>query len=370
MWLHSMIDLTAPESKEETVASLMAMPLIAAHTATNLQAEVIQFDRVMALRLAAETTAEFAAYDAATKFRQQLLTVSPGDEENRIELIRLLAANGKKDEAIQNLASTIADRNATRTLRWQAIWLTPEIVGSDSSLWVNVRDRVRSVSASDTEVNTALEALSLNAAGRADEAVKLITAAETSMPNEHLSSLRAIVEKKIGPAAALDSFSRATIAAQTPTVSKSFGFVEDEPLEQLISLYLKQDQPRAALKVAERVVAFQTNKDSVEQTDKAATVRSRSSDTIERYQSLRDRAERRERATHANLLALLSAAAEQVSDLNRAVEFEQLRLALLSTESDRKTTQARLDHLQQLQNAPARLRKVSLVVDQRLVASD
>jgi hypothetical protein len=204
-----------------------------------------------------------------------------------------------------------------------------------------------------------LEALSLNAARRADEAVKLITAAETSMPNEHLSSLRAIVEKKIGPAAALDSFSRATIAAQTPTVSKSFGFVEDEPLEQLISLYLKQEQPRAALKVAERVVAFQTNKDSVEQTDKAATVRSRSSDTIERYQSLRDRAERRERATHANLLALLS-----------TVEFEQLRLALLSTASDRKTTQARLDHLQQLQNAPGRLRKVSLVVDQRLVASD
>src|SRR6185503_3784507 len=116
---------------------------------------------------------------------------------------------------------------------------------------------------------------------------------------------------------------------------------------------------------AERVVAFQADKNSVAQTVKAAT------DTrIELYQTLRDRAERRERATHANLLAMLSAAAEQVGDLNRAVEFEQLRLALLNTESDRKTTHARLDHLQQLQSAPGRVRRVSLVVDQRLVAGD
>jgi hypothetical protein len=71
-----------------------------------------------------------------------------------------------------------------------------------------------------------------------------------------------------------------------------------------------------------------------------------------------------------NLLAMLSAAAEQLGDLNRAVELEQLRLPLTSTLSERNATQGRLNHLQQLQSAVARTPRVSLVVDQRLVASD
>jgi hypothetical protein len=255
-----------------------------------------------------------------------------------------------------------------RTLRWQAIWLTPEIVGNDSSLWLNVRDRVRSVNASDTEMNTALEALSLSSTGRVDEAVKLIAAAEPTLPNEYLTSLRAITERSASTADALNSFTRGLIAARETKVSMSFGFVQDEPLEQIVALYLKQNQGRAALKVAERVAAFQTNKNSTTQTDE--TGKRPLLGGFERYQTLRERTQNRQRASRANLLALLSIAAEQIGDLNRAVELEQLRLALVDTASDRKATVARLDHLQQLQAAPGRFRKVSLVVDQRLVGGD
>jgi hypothetical protein len=354
-----MIDLTAPESKEQTVASMMTIDLIAAHSVDTPQSEDVQFDRNSALRLASETAGEFGAFDAAINFRQQLLTASPEDEENRIELVRLLAAKGKKDEAIQNLAATIADRNATRTLRWQAIWLAPEIAGNDLSVWVSLRDRVRSLAANDSEVNTALEALSLNAAGRSDEAVKVIAATETSLPNGYLGSLRAIVEKKVSTADALDHFTR---AARESAVSNSFGFVEDEPLEQIVALYLKQNQPRAALKVAELVPAFQANKDAV-----APEMRT---STAQRYQTLRERADNRKRATSANLLALLSTAAEQIGDLNRAIALERLRLAVVDTLSERNATQARLDSLEQLQTTEGRRRKALFVVDQRLVATE
>ncbi|HZN07702.1 MAG TPA: hypothetical protein VFB65_12995, partial [Pyrinomonadaceae bacterium] len=366
-WLQTMIDLTAPESKEQTTASLMTMDAIAAHAMGNPASEDVQFDRNTALQLAAETAGEFAAYDAAINFRQQLLAASPADEENRIELVRLLAASGKNDEAIQHLAATIADRNASRTLRWQAIWLAPEIAGNDASLWTYVRDRVRSLNASDGEMNTALEALSLNASGRAGEALKLIKAADASMPNEYLGSLRAVVEKNASAADALNSLTSALIAARESTVAKSFGFVEDEPLEQIIALYLKQNQARAALKVAERVSAFRTNQNSEEQ---AATETRGPLKTVARYQTLRQRAEQRKRATSANLLSLLSAAAEQIGDLNRAVELARLRLAFVDTLAERNATQARLDHLQELQSAAGRATKVSLVVDQRLVASE
>jgi tetratricopeptide (TPR) repeat protein len=362
MWLRSMVDLTGADTKEQAAPSLMATQLIAEQTAGQPLNEDVQFDRTTALRLASETAGEFAAYGAAIDFRQQLLTVFPSDEENRIELIRLLAANGKKEDAIQNLAVTIADRNVTRTLRWQAIWLAPEIVRDDVSLWGNVRDRVRELNASDSEANAALEALSLSAAGNADEAVKLIAATETSMPNEYLNSLRAIVDKR-NTADALDSFTKALIAAREPVASKSFVFVEDALLEQIVALYLKQNQPRAALKVAERVGAFQANKNSGEVGARPLV------DTPARYQTLSERAEHRERAAHANLLALLSGAAEQLGDLNRAMELERLRLAFVNTVAERNATQARLDHLEQ-QSAAARVQKGSIVIDQRLVASE
>jgi hypothetical protein len=261
IWIQAMIDLTVPESKEQTAASLMAMPLIAAHAESQPQGEDVQFDQTTALRLAAETAGEFGAFDAAVKFRQQLLAASPSDEENRIELIRLLAASGKKDEALQSLTATIADRDASRTLRSQAIWLVPEIAGIDHPV------------------------------------------------------------------------------------------VEDDGLEQMVAMYLKQNQPRAALKVAEKIAAFQPNNNP----------ESGGQPALGRYQTLRERARSRQLATHINLLSLLSAAAEQIGDLNRAVEFERLRLAL-----DKNATQARLDHLQELQRAYTR--KMLLVVDQKLTA--
>ena len=69
-----------------------------------------------------------------------------------------------------------------------------------------------------------------------------------------------------------------------------------------------------------------------------------------------------------NLLDLLSIAAEQLGDLNRATELEQLRLALLIKQSDRDTALARLDHLREVRDG-AQPRKLSLVIDQRLVGT-
>jgi hypothetical protein len=130
------------------------------------------------------------------------------------------------------------------------------------------------------------------------------------------------------------AFTKASIAAQEPIVAKAFGLADDDLLELMVATYLKQNQPRAALKVAERIAAFQPNNNS-------------------------EPVRNRQLATHTKLLALLSAAAEQIGDLNRAVELERLRMAL-----DKTTTSARLAHLEQLQNAVTR--KAFLIVDQKL----
>jgi hypothetical protein len=290
---------------------------------------------------------EFGELEAALGFRQQLLVESPDDEQNQIELVRLLGANGKSNDAIQQLADIIGNRMLTRNTRWQAVWLAPEILAQNSSFWGKLRDRVRSLSPNDSEMNIALESLSL-------ASVKPI---EIDAPNAYLSSLRAIIEKRAGNnAESRNNFTRALIESRESAAWQSFAFVEDEPFEQLVALYLKENQPGAALKLAERVAAFQPN-----QSDQAST-------NTARYQTLQQRAEERRRSSQLNLLELLSNAAEQLGDLKRAEELEQLRFALLSKQPDRDLAQARLNHLRELQTG-AQPRKLSFVIDQRIVGT-
>jgi tetratricopeptide (TPR) repeat protein len=358
-WLQLMIELTKADRNEETAAAIAAMPPVAKHsdqTAGSASTEESSpIDSATALQLAAEMCGEFGELETALGFRQQLLVESPNDEQNQIELVRLLGANGKMDEAIQNLANIIGNRILTRNTRWQAAYLAPEIVAQDASLWTKLRDRVRTVSPNDSEMNLALESLSLSSAGQFSEAVKLLAGAQ----NASLSSLRAIIEKKAGmKTESRSSFTRALIESKDSGAWQSFAFVEDAPLEQIVTLYLNENQPGAALKMAERVSAFQPKKDQQDQ----------SAISVARYQTLQQRAEERRRASRVNLLELLSIAAEQSGDLNSAYELEQVRMALLNKQSDRDLAQARLNYLDGVRNG-AQPRKLSLTIDQRLVGS-
>jgi hypothetical protein len=350
-WLQLMIDFTNPDRKQETAAAIASLPLIAKYSERGSSTgELTQIDPATALPLAAEIAGEFGEFEVALGFRQQLLAASPNDEQNQIELVRLLGANGKTDDAIQQLADIIGNRTLTRNTRWQAVWLAPELVAQNSSLWEKLRERVRSLSPNDSEMSVALESLS-------QTSVKPLAGAENDAPSAYLSSLRAIIEKRAGNnAESRDSFTRALVESRESPAWKAFAFLEDEPLEQLVALYLKDNQPEAALKLAERLAAFQPNQNIAEQV------------TAARYQTLHQRAEERRRSSHVNLLESLSIAAEQLGDLKRAYELEQLRLALVSKQSDRELAQARLNHLHELRTG-AQPRKLSLVIDQRLVGA-
>jgi Flp pilus assembly protein TadD len=361
-WLQLMVDFTKPERKEETAAAIASLPLIIEHSGTSGSSneELMPIDAATALQLAAELSGEFGELEVALAFRQQLLVESPDDERNQVELVRLLAANGKLDEAIQNLAQIIGNRTLTRNTRWQGVWLTGELLGQAPSQWAKLPDGVRNLNPNDTEMSVALESLSLAAAGQFNEGAKLLAGAENRVPNAYLRSLQAIIEKKAGSnGESRNSFTRALIESNDAGVWQSFAFVEDEPLEQIVELYLKENQPVAALKVAERVAAFRPSKDSSAQSTQVE-------ETPARYQTLAQRAEERRRASHLNLLELLSVAAEKLGDLNRAYELEQLRLALIVKKPDRDLALARLDRLRELQNG-AQPRKLSLVLDQKLV---
>jgi len=195
-----MINLSKEDTRAETAGELAALPIIKSHAVETPGAELPsannRIDQDSALRLAAETAGEFAQVEIAISYRQQLLSLSADDEENRIELVRLLAANNKSDDAIQNLAAIIGDRTATRKLRWQAVWLAPEIVGTKPERWTMLRERVRALATADNEMALAVEAQMLAATGQPDEGAKGVAGPAINDPNPHLLSLRALLEKK------------------------------------------------------------------------------------------------------------------------------------------------------------------------------
>jgi tetratricopeptide (TPR) repeat protein len=394
--LESMINLSDEETKPETLAMLAVLPSIKAYTVEDVGIELPaaheEIKRAGALQLAAATAGEFAQVDAAINYRQQLLALSPEDEANRIELVRLLSAAGKDDEAIAHLAGIIRDRNATRRARWQAVWLAPEIAGKKAELWASLRDALRVDKIVDQEMAVALESVSLSNDGRVDDALKLLSAVETENPNPELKYFHALLEKRgRHDAAALEEFVNALISSQDEQGFQAFAFNEDGPLPQLVRLYLSLGQAQAALKLAEREPALQPEESKENDArvkrdeaakddelvedeeaaspalDKEAVVKSEH-DARQAYLTLDARAEERRAATRLSLLGLLSDAAEGAGDLDRALKLAKGRLALLPKGAERAAAALRLERLLALQKARDGGRGGEFSVDQKLVA--
>lgn len=375
-WLDLLVNLGTEETKAETQGELASLPLIKKHAVADEAAEPPAANDAItaaaALHVAAETAAHFEQFAAAVRYRRMLLTIAPDDQENRIEFVRLLAANKQNAEAIENLALIIGDRTTTRKLRWQAVRLAPEITEQKPAAWTALRDRTRSLNPSDTEMAAALAALALASSGQSSEGAKLLGAAESKSSTPALRALQASLERNAGQdGAALNGYLQVLIEGNDAAVWQAGSFIEDLPLDQIVRLYLKQNQPRAALRIVERNdshFAAAPAKPDVDLESEEKIEMNMTGSENGRYRTLRQRAEFREHAARIELLEFLSLAAERIGDLNRAVALEQTRVALLEKSAERQAAQQRLDRLRESQKKAERQSRPALVVDQKLVA--
>jgi hypothetical protein len=215
----------------------------------------------------------------------------------------------------------------------------------------------------------ALESLALSSSRQPEEATKPVVAQTAANPNPELWFVRAVLERQQGREAnSLRSFTNTLIATRDSSVWQPFGLSEDEPIEQIIRLYLKQNQPRAALKLAERATTLQRKGQSNEEEESTA-VPDKPEVPVKKYQTLAARRAERQEKSRAELLELLSIAAEQVGELNRAAELETTRIAFLVQPGDRQAAESRIKRLRELQRKIERERKPTLVVDQKLVSA-
>lgn len=385
--LQLMVDLGDAETTPQAAAELAALPSIKIHALDDpaiVKPEPHnEIEPHRALSLASETAAAAARFETAIGYRRQLLKLAPDDDTNRLELARLFAANGQSEEAISTLASLIADRNGTRRARWRAVWMSPEIVGKRSELWEMLQQKVLSAGAKDTEMITALKSLELADAYHTDEARALLNSVETTIPTPHLALLRASLERQDHRnESALAAFLKALIADRDGKAAPDFGHNEAWPLEEAIRLYALTGQPRAALKLADSDAALKAAKhggDNIEQAGATSEVEAAENAPpvepeqppapISSYQTFDERLRQGQTKARTELLGLLSEAAEQTRDFNRALGFEKAKLALLSTPAERRTALSRIDKLlAQGKEEDARKQKQVLRVDRNLIA--
>jgi hypothetical protein len=189
---------------------------------------------------------------------------------------------------------------------------------------------------------------------------------------------RSLFEKRRHSGEELKGFVHTLVAGKDETVVEAFGFAEESPLRQIIRFYAVKGQPRAALLASELDPTLRKSEDAerVEDADDTSDAEQKTPVELQesaaqggaRYKPLSVRAAERELESRRELLGLLSTAAEQIGDLNRAVELETARLKLLPLTAERQTAQARIRQLLLRERENSRRVAVAYSVDQSLIA--
>ncbi len=285
------VDAADESTRPETLAKIAALPnvqLFAVDKAKLAEPETINsFNQMTALKLSAETCAKFEQINAAIIFRQKLLEIAPEDIENRLEIARLYARKNQA-EAVKFLADVINNRNADASLRWQAVWISRELIE-------NKADLLNATQSAESELRNTLEIL-------ADNQIEI----KVENPGSQFWFFAGLVAKSFNQNDyAATAFQNSLIA----DYERQNAFGAENAAQQLMRLDLAKNQPNAAFRLADA--------------DKSAK-----SD---------------------ELLNVLSESAEKVGEFQRAIDFEKAkskdideekiaRLQNLNAEKMRKVT--------------------------------
>ncbi|MCI0336158.1 MAG: hypothetical protein L0226_01160 [Acidobacteria bacterium] len=364
--LKLMSELGKAETRETAAAELASLPWVKARSVNAEWVEMPQpcnqIEEAEALRLAAETAAEFNQFAAAIEYRRQLIRLSRDDSSNRIELARLFAVSKREDEAINSIASLLSDRLVSRQVRWTALWIAPEVANGRDDLWRSLDQRLRGTGSVDQEVAGFLEALSLFHRKQVSEAIKVSSETAKNIPTPQGKLLFALLQKNAGQEReALQSLLASLIDMNDVSVTAPFSSTEDDLRWQDIRLYAKQGQLRAALKLAG---ADERLKGIAEQEANQWTIEDEKADFKSRFKTLSARAAERQRQSQIELLALLSNASEQINDLSKAADFERARLALLTNTTERRKSETRIEFLTNRQKEQSAKKTISFTVEQ------
>ena len=361
--LRLMVALGRADTRDSAAAELAVLPWVKARSISPENSRWITVPEPVnyiaeadALLLAAETAGDFEQIAMAIDYRRQLLILAPQDHLNRLELARLFAAKQQANDALNLLSELMTDRMVPRRLRWTALWNAPEIVNGRADLWGSIAARVRATGSQDREMIAALDAISLSERKQENDAIKISNDAANVIPAPQLKIFTALLEKRGGrERESLQRLLDSMIDLSDSSIAAPFNATEDGLRWQIIRLYAAQGRLRAALKVA-----------SSDERLKGQNPVQMPVDNL-RQKTLAARAAGRERKSRSEIFGLLSIAAEQINEFNKAADFERARLSFLANDPERRKAEARIEELMAKHRGIKK--PVVFVVDERPVTT-
>ena len=121
--LRLMVESSVEDKRESALAEIAEIDEIKAQTADAAKISAPENNSINtpdALEIAAEIAAEFKQMPSAIAFRREILAAKPSAVANKIELAKILGAEGENDAAQNILTQIIADKNSPRRSRWLA----------------------------------------------------------------------------------------------------------------------------------------------------------------------------------------------------------------------------------------------------------
>jgi tetratricopeptide (TPR) repeat protein len=183
--------------------------------------------------------------------------------------------------------------------------------------------------------------------GQSDNALKRLDDAVAVIPSAQLKLFRALSQKNAGRESdALRSLLDSMIGFGDTWISSPFNSTEDEQRWQVIRLHAKQGQHRAALKLAAADEWLKGKSPVREDYWRPVEANSERVDAAKtRFISLSERSSRRLFQSQLDLLGLLSTSAEQIGELEKAIDFETARLNISPDSAERRKSESRIEQL-------------------------
>lgn len=332
--LKLMHDIAGEERKEIAQAELAKLAFIKKYSqkeAKLLETKAVNnLNQIEVLQTSAEICARFGHFADAEFYRHKLFSIAPENESNRLELARIFWVNSKPDETLKMLGEIIGNRETTRKSRWQAVLIAAEIFAGNSEMWEKLKVNLRHLQQTDAETWSAMEIFSLYKTGNVSEAFSYSRRENLPYSSPQFGFLKAVIAKDFGQEnIALQEFIE--ISDKDSELNEIFGGFYEKPLRQAIRLYLKLGKPLAALKLAG--------------TQNDLQIENPSEISNASYLSLAEKSDYYERKSGSDLLGLLSKAAEETGELNRAAGFEQTRLKLAFSDEEKMGIERRIEEL-------------------------
>jgi predicted Zn-dependent protease len=345
-------------------------------------------DNLQALRLAAETAAKMNRLADATDFREQIARANPDDATNKLELVRLIATDGRNAVAMDRAIALLTERTTPNSVKAQLAEVVGEIAKRDRTAAEKIQTLFQGTGLQDSAGALLADAAFAESTGNLERAQAQLSKVKGPLESIAQAKLGLINRNGNKDAEAAKNFERAIYLDPDEMLTDAIAFRLSSSRVQLINLYSKLHRDHAAIRLTEgepdmksplSAAARQALNSSGETTEKATTAVFEPSleITASKITGLKTYAELNQAASasaQSDLIFALAESSARLGRLDRAIALERLRASVTKRVEEKTAIEKRIESfvatkLAREKNAAALLRISKAMGNQAIYSS-